>query len=67
MTQVLDKMSKTDARSVARDLANGEFDNAVSKMSRYDANSSEYMKTARKTLEDIKLIWHEVYPSYQFQ
>jgi len=53
LTQVLDKMSKTDARSVARDLANGEFDNAVSKMSRYDANSSEYMKTARKTLEDI--------------
>ena len=46
-------MSKTDARSVARDLANGEFDNAVSKMSRYDTNSSEYMRTARKTLEDI--------------
>ena len=53
LTDILDKIKGEDLKVVSRSLFNGEFDDAVKVMNRYDANSKQALQETRDLLKNI--------------
>ena len=53
LTDILDKITGNDLKAVSRDLANGNFDDALSVMRRYSVNGDEAFTETRRVLKEI--------------